>query len=98
MVDVLTTLGVARRNIVQFQHDRAASGLAAVNTLINLCVQAASGACISHTLDHCGERILLPTAQSFFNTLLALFSRSLVAKRVWASAAGKVLPSKSQSR
>eukprot|EP00611_Tribonema_gayanum_P022155 TRINITY_DN4396_c0_g1_i1.p1 TRINITY_DN4396_c0_g1~~TRINITY_DN4396_c0_g1_i1.p1 ORF type:complete len:421 (+),score=100.00 TRINITY_DN4396_c0_g1_i1:497-1759(+) len=95
---LMTTLAVKQDNVIQFQIDRSETGLVAVDTLQNIYHSASAGACLAHTLDHCGEHVLLPTAQTFCSSLSALMSKSLVAKQLWLTVTGTMLRSKSKTR
>lgn len=92
------TLHVRDEHVVQFQLDRAEAGLVAVDTLQTLYSNAAAGSCLSHTLDHCGEHVLLPTARKFFNSLNSLMSSSHQAQGAWKGLTGNTFGSKSKTR
>jgi hypothetical protein len=97
-INQLLQITLQVNTVVQFQLDRAEAGLVAVDSLLNVHAEAAPGACLSHTLDHCGDHIKLPTAKAFFTSLTTLMSKSLMARQTWTAASGKAFGSKSKTR
>jgi hypothetical protein len=66
--------------------------------LEGLCQYAVDLNCFSHTLDHVGDHVCTPEADTFISTLLQLQGQSQLAKVIWRSVCGKMPPSVSPTR
>ena len=77
LVDVLSTkLGVPTSNIVAAMRDRASVNSVEMRTVCVLYNRVFDVGCLSHTLDHVGEKMNTPFVDDFIKSWIGMFSRS----------------------
>lgn len=102
---VLTTVcaqeyNVHFRQVLGFHRDRAASNNAAMQLLALQYPAAEDLPCLSHTLNHCGEKLIdaAPTLYKFAKALQGLLAHSLKATQCWRAIVGTSFPAYSATR
>ena len=69
--------------IIAWMRDRATVNSAALRFLLTIAVNSKDTSCLSHTLTHPGEHIVLQVLKTFKDTICQLIRRSGAAKRHW---------------
>ena len=78
LVDVLSTkLGVLTTNVVAATRDRASVNSLAMRTVCVLYNRVFDVGCLSHTLDHVGEKLDTPFVDEFFHPLSTIVIHTL---------------------
>lgn len=99
LVGVLSTkLGVLTTNVVAAMRDRASVNSVAMRTVRVLYNRIFDVGCLSHTLDHVGEKLNTPLVDEFFKNWIGIFSRSPKTRLAWTSSTGLPSPSYSTTR
>ena len=99
LVDVLSTkLGVPTSNIVAAMRDRASVNSVAMRTVRVLYNRVFDVGCLSHTLDHVGEKMNTPFVDDFIKSWIGMFSRSPKTRLAWTALTGLPSPSYSATR
>ena len=99
LVDVLSTkVGVPTKNIVAAMRDRASVNSVAMQTVRVLYNRVFDVGCLSHTLDHVGEKMNTPLVDEFVKQWIGMFSRSPKTRLAWKTLTRLPSPSYSATR
>ena len=95
---ISTELGIASNLVVAAMHDGAAVNVVAMRNVSILYDGLMSVGCISHTLDHVGEKMKAPILEEFTKLWISLFSHSPKTRVMWRTLTGLTPPSFSATR
>jgi len=96
---LIDQLAIPTARVFGIVHDRAAVNSKAVNSLRTILFkQTLDLACLSHTLNNCGEQLQAPLLNAFFLDWTGAFSFSAVVAGEWRSLAGTSMPTHSRTR
>ena len=95
---ISTELSVTPDLVVAAMRDRASVNSVAIRTVSVIYNNMLDIGCISHTLDHVGEKLHTPVLDEFMTNLISLFSRSPKARLIWKSQTGISFVSYSSTR
>ena len=93
-----TELGISSQLIIAAMHDRASVNSVAMRTVSVVYNRVFDVGCISHTLDHVGERMNTQVLDVFVKSWIGMFSRSPKTRLAWATQTGLPSPSYSTTR
>lgn len=95
---ISTELSVPSHLVVGAMRDRASVNSLAMRTISVIYNNMLDIGCISHTLDHVGEKMHTPILDEFMAGLICLFSRSPKARLIWRSQTSIPMVSYSSTR
>ena len=95
---ISTELSVLPGSIIAGMRDRASVNNVAMRTIGVIYNNMMDIGCLSHTLDHVGEKMHTPILNEFMASLISLFSRSSKANLIWRSQTGISIVSYSATR
>lgn len=95
---LLTKLQMSLTNIVGISRDSCATNGVACRKLLDLVPHAVDFLCTSHTLQHTGEHLDLPTVEAFMTAWLVLVSHSHATRLIWRSMVGTSMKSFCKTR
>ena len=93
-----TELGISSQLIIAAMRDRASVNSVAMCTVSVLYNRVFDVGCISHTLDHVGERMNTQVLDVFVKSWIGMFSRSPKTRLAWTTQTGLPSPSYSETR
>ncbi len=99
LINILSTdLGTKSNLVMAVMRDRASVNNVATRILHIVYPQFIDIGCFSHTLNLVGEKMKIPSLNTFASHWITLFSHSPKAKAIWKQQTGKSMQSYSKTR
>ena len=96
--ELISTLSIQSTALLACMRDRAATNNVALRTLKDVYPSIVDIGCLSHTIDHVGEKFETPVLDEFISAWNRLFVRSYKNKAIWCEQTGRAMKSYSATR